>query len=55
MRTEWMAYGYVGGVFFREFFGNEISAKDYVKKFRKWHSGEDYCKMAKCEIEEVEV
>ena len=55
MRTEYMVYGYVGGEFFREMFGNEMSAREYVKQFRRWHGGDDFCRMAKCEIEDIEV
>ena len=55
MRIEYMCYGYCNGQAFREFFASLEQAKDWAIKFKRWHGGNDYCKVAKCEIEEVEV
>lgn len=53
MRTEYMVYGYCGGLPFREYFSTEGQASDYADRFRRWHSGDDYCKVARCEITDI--
>lgn len=55
MRREFMCYGYCKGLPFREFFPNKEMAKDYCEKFRKWHGTEDFCKVAECQVTDLEV